>query len=93
MVPEVDETPIALDALDPSTVVMDAIYHPRETRLLREARRAGCPTIDGVDMFVAQGALQFTWWTGKQAPEAAMRSAVIGALEGRERPIRRTKTP
>ena len=61
-------------------VVMDMVYRPRTTELLRRARRRGIETISGVEMFLAQGFAQYEIWTGKRAPEAAMRRAVIGAL-------------
>jgi len=59
---------------------MDMVYRPRETELLRAARRRGIETISGVDMFVAQGVAQWEIWTGLGAPEAEMRRAVNEAL-------------
>jgi shikimate dehydrogenase len=50
---------------------------------LKEAREAGCRVVDGVDMFVYQGALQFEWWTGLGAPVEVMRRAVLTALAAR----------
>jgi shikimate dehydrogenase len=61
-------------------VVMDIIYNPLETRFLKEAAARGCRTINGVDMFVFQGAHQFELWTGKKAPVEVMRQAVLEAL-------------
>lgn len=46
------------------TTVFDTVYTPRDTRLLREARAAGCTVIDGVEMFARQAAEQFHFWTG-----------------------------
>jgi 3-dehydroquinate dehydratase / shikimate dehydrogenase len=65
-------------------IVMDMIYRPRETELLRAARRRGIETISGVDMFVAQGVAQWEIWTGLRAPEAAMRRVVNRALQREE---------
>ncbi|MCK6490662.1 MAG: type I 3-dehydroquinate dehydratase [Planctomycetes bacterium] len=45
------------------TTVFDTVYTPRDTRLLREARAAGCTVIDGVEMFARQAAEQFELWT------------------------------
>lgn len=69
MHPNTDATPIP-DKPDwtPGTVVFDTIYNPAYTRLLREARAAGCVTISGREMFVRQGAAQFEQWTGLDAP-------------------------
>jgi 3-dehydroquinate dehydratase / shikimate dehydrogenase len=65
-------------------VVMDMVYRPRETELLRLARRKGIETISGVEMFLAQGFAQYEIWTGKRAPEREMRRAVESALDSQE---------
>ncbi len=49
-------------------VVMDAVYRPRETPLLRAARAAGAATVDGTAMFVLQAEAQFAAWTGRPPP-------------------------
>ena len=64
-------------------VVFDLVYNPLETPLLRMARERGCTVIQGVEMFVQQGARQFELWTGKPAPEAEMMRTVLHALEQR----------
>jgi 3-dehydroquinate dehydratase/shikimate dehydrogenase len=66
-------------------VVMDLIYRPRKTELLRIAERRGIEVISGAEMFVAQGVAQWEIWNGERAPEAAMRSAVNAALDREER--------
>jgi 3-dehydroquinate dehydratase/shikimate dehydrogenase len=66
-------------------VVMDLIYRPLRTDLLRLAERTGIETISGLEMFVAQGAAQQELWTGARAPEAVMRRAVLGALQQEEK--------
>ncbi len=69
-------SPVASEALHPRLLVMDMIYEPRETVLLREARARGCRTLGGLPMLVYQGARAFEIWTGQPAPIAAMREAV-----------------
>jgi len=66
-------------------IVMDMIYRPRTTELLRRARRRGIEIISGLEMFLAQGFAQHEIWTGERAPEAAMRRAVTMALEQEEK--------
>ncbi len=66
-------------------LVMDMVYRPRTTALLRIARRRGIETISGVEMFLAQGFAQYEIWTGERAPEAAIRRAVTGVLEREEK--------
>ncbi|MBM4036512.1 MAG: shikimate dehydrogenase, partial [Planctomycetes bacterium] len=51
-----------------------------ETRLLREARAAGCRTVNGLEMFVNQAVEQFELWTRLPAPRALMRSVVEARL-------------
>jgi 3-dehydroquinate dehydratase/shikimate dehydrogenase len=65
-----------------SAVVFDMVYEPRETPLLRAAREAGCRTIDGVEMLVAQAVGQFEAWTGARAPVDAMSDAARTAVSG-----------
>ncbi len=90
--PAVDATPLAEEHLD-GPVVYDLVYNPTWTRLLREARAAGCETIGGLDMLVAQAAEQFTWWTGRDAPAAVMREAAERRLEETRGPADRSTTP
>jgi 3-dehydroquinate dehydratase/shikimate dehydrogenase len=59
--------PIAGAALD-GEMVFDLVYTPPETRLLAEARAAGCLTIGGLEMLVAQAERQFELWTGHPPP-------------------------
>jgi 3-dehydroquinate dehydratase/shikimate dehydrogenase len=66
-------------------IVMDMVYRPRETELLRLARRKGIEIISGVEMFLAQGFAQYEIWTGERAPEGAMRRAVVSALDREEK--------
>ena len=83
MWPRMDATPAPAELLRPGMVVFDAVYNPRETRLLREAAGAGCVTLSGVEQFVGQAVEQFELWTGKDAPRDLMRQVVLDALAGR----------
>jgi len=49
-------------------IVFDLVYAPAETRLLADARAAGCMTIGGLEMLVAQAERQFELWTGQAPP-------------------------
>ena len=82
MTPHDDQTPVRAELLEAGTVVMDTVYNPLKTRFLRDAEKAGCPTIDGVSMFVHQGAIQFELWTGEKAPLEIMRWVVLDELSG-----------
>lgn len=71
MTPDIAAAPLPAGALRSYFIVMDTIYTPRETQLLRDARDQGARTIDGVAMFLAQAALQFECWRGQPAPPGA----------------------
>lgn len=64
-------------------IVMDLVYRPERTKLLEIAAKKGIATVSGLNMFLAQGFAQWEIWTGKRAPEAAMRRAVVSALRWR----------
>jgi len=58
----------------------DLVYNPIETQFLREARAAGCETLSGLEMLVAQGVEQFKLWTGLDPNAEIMRAAARAAL-------------
>jgi shikimate dehydrogenase len=70
-----DESPVPASALRPGSVVMDAVYDPEETRLLRDARTRGATPIGGKWMLVHQAAAQLELWSGQEAPIDSMASA------------------
>jgi 3-dehydroquinate dehydratase/shikimate dehydrogenase len=78
------ETPFTAEQLRGARVAYDLVYNPAETRFLREARTAGCRTLGGLSMLVAQAAEQFTLWTGLQAPADVMRAAAEERLAVKE---------
>ncbi len=66
--------------------VMELIYNPPETRLVKMARAKGLEVITGGEMFVQQGARQFEIWTGKPAPVDDMQRVVSAALQNGAHP-------
>jgi shikimate dehydrogenase len=80
MTPHDDYSPLKSELLTADTVVMDMVYNPLKTRLIRAAQKAGCLTVEGISMFVHQGAVQFELWTGQKAPVDVMRRAVLDEL-------------
>jgi shikimate dehydrogenase len=81
MFPKVSDTLVTSDMMHRDLVVFDIVYNPLDTRLLREAKKAGAKTIDGVMMLVYQGAEAFKIWTGKTPPVDIMEKAVRERLE------------
>lgn len=83
MYPKVEESLIDEGLLHSRMVVFDIVYSPLETRLLREAKKVGAKTVDGLSMLVHQGALSFKIWTGVNPPVDIMFGTVKKALEGK----------
>jgi shikimate dehydrogenase len=57
-----------LSAFRPGLVVCDAVYNPEETKLLREAKAAGCTCVGGKGMLLWQGVSAFKLFTGEDMP-------------------------
>mgnify|MGYP000542169553 FL=1 len=77
------ETPIDAARLHSSLVILDAVYYPLETTLLRDAKRAGAKTVDGLWMLVHQGALQQFAWFKEIGDVQLMRQAALDELANR----------
>jgi shikimate dehydrogenase len=73
-----NDTQVLVDAqvLAPTTLVMDMIFNPPCTPLLRAAQARGCATLNGLTMLLYQGALAFEHWTGQIAPLEVMQRAL-----------------
>jgi shikimate dehydrogenase len=67
---------LPLESLKKTAAVYDLVYKPRETRLVKEARRLGHRASGGLSMLLYQGALSFEIWTGIEAPIRVMRKAI-----------------
>ena len=72
-------SPVPAEALAPDSIVMDAVYEPERTRLLRDAESRGARTIPGKWMLVYQAAAQLSLWTGREAPLEVMVAAFDAA--------------
>jgi 3-dehydroquinate dehydratase / shikimate dehydrogenase len=79
MYPHDEISPLSLRELH-CRIVMDLIYRPERTRLLKLAANKGIATVSGVEMFLAQGIAQWEMWIGQRAPEGVMRRAILSAL-------------
>ncbi len=82
----INATPCGMKPRDPQVIdpsflykgifVCDIIYNPRATRLLRDAKRRGARTLNGIGMLLNQGAISFELWTGRKAPVKVMKKAL-----------------
>jgi 3-dehydroquinate dehydratase / shikimate dehydrogenase len=75
-----EESPMAGERLD-GEIVFDLVYSPAETPLISQARAAGCWTIGGIEMLIAQAERQFETWTGAAPPPGLFRDAVGSASD------------
>jgi 3-dehydroquinate dehydratase / shikimate dehydrogenase len=83
MYPQEKVSPLAAGELNCS-LVMDLIYRPMRTKLLKLSASRGIACVSGVEMFLAQGFAQWEHWMGRKAPESRMRNAVLRALKNEE---------
>ena len=80
MSPNITESPFLARDFKEGMVVFDSVYNPLETRLLREAKSAGCTVIPGYELFINQAARQFELWTGQSAPINTLREVLLRKL-------------
>lgn len=80
MHPNENQSLIAKEWLKPDIYVMDIIYNPIETKLLKNAKEMGSKVISGIEMLIHQGAASFEIWTGRRAPIKIMKDAILRRL-------------
>ncbi len=80
MWPDVNASPVPAELLHSGLVVFDAVYNPKNTRLLVEAAGKGCTVVYGYKMLLYQAAAQFELFTGQAAPLAVMEEVLTEAL-------------
>ncbi|OYD07614.1 shikimate dehydrogenase [Paludifilum halophilum] len=86
MHPDIEAIPIDPSLLHAGMTVSDLVYHPRETKLLQEARARGAAVHFGAGMLLYQAALAFQRWTGREAPVEQMRRTLDRSLSPDSRP-------
>ncbi|MCB1028261.1 MAG: shikimate dehydrogenase [Microthrixaceae bacterium] len=82
--PDPDGLPVPVEALSPECRVIDAVYHPLVTPLLKAARERGLDTMGGVELLVGVSAEVFAWWTGVTAPIDVMSQAALTHIDSLE---------
>jgi 3-dehydroquinate dehydratase / shikimate dehydrogenase len=75
------ESPATAEQLNGAHWVYDLVYNPIETQFIKEARKAGCETLGGLEMLVAQAKIQFALWTGTKPSTSVMYSAALQDLQ------------
>jgi shikimate dehydrogenase len=85
MAPYLTDTPVPGGLVNKEMVVVDIIYNPLQTRLLKDAEKRGARVFNGLEMLVRQGAAAFELWTGLKAPIDTMRKAAGDRLRDNEK--------
>ncbi len=80
MHPRENQSLVPAELLHANLSVMDIVYNPYETKLLRDAGARGIRSVPGIEMFVNQAVLQFEAWTGQSAPREVMKQVVLSRL-------------
>ncbi len=81
MAPDTEQTLVPPHLIKPSLTVLDIVYSPTHTKLVRDALSRGAPAISGIGMLVHQGVLASEKWTNHKPPVEVMRKAVLEALK------------
>lgn len=72
--------PLDISTFKEGQIVADVVFSPPVTRFLRDAREAGCKTLDGLSMLVNQGVLGVEYWTGILPDSGVMYQALAAAM-------------
>ncbi len=85
MAPKIDDCPIREPGtLKKGQVLVDLVYNPPDTKLLRLGKLSGATTVSGVEMLLHQGARSFELWTNKKMPVDAVRRTLYAHLTDSE---------
>lgn len=81
MNPDTDDTATAIkESFHQDQIVFDVVYNPIKTKMLDIAEQQGAKTINGLRMFVEQGAKAFELWTGEKMPKEKIYKALFTYL-------------
>ncbi len=81
MHPKETECPLSnISVIHPRQLIVDLIYNPTQTKLLKLAKRLGAKTQNGLGMLLYQGVLAFEIFTGEKAPITVMKKALLEAV-------------
>jgi shikimate dehydrogenase len=81
MHPKEDNSLVPVELFRPGQSVLDIVYNPLETKLLKDAASRGVKVVSGVEMFLNQAAIQFKHFTGENAPLEVMRKVLMEHLK------------
>lgn len=90
MHPNPEQTLVNREWLRPDMTVMDIVYNPIETKLIKDAKAIGAKVVYGTEMLVFQGAASFEIWCRRPAPVDVMRKAILSRIHGGNAPVEGT---
>ncbi len=74
--------PLSLDQLSATAIVADIVYNPLMTPFLNEAKKKGATVVTGLGMFIHQGALAYSYWTGSYPKAEVVQDLLLEQLGG-----------
>lgn len=80
MHPNINITLVPAKLLHKKQIVFDIVYNPKETRLIKDAKKTGCRVVYGYEMLLYQAVAQFKLYTGIEAPVSQMRQELVNVL-------------
>lgn len=75
--------PLSMDKLSNTAIVADIVYNPLMTPFLNEAKKKGATVVTGLGMFIHQGALAYSYWTGKYPKAEVVQDLLFEQLGGK----------
>ncbi|MEM2911117.1 MAG: shikimate dehydrogenase [Candidatus Bathyarchaeia archaeon] len=90
MHPNPEQTLVNREWLKPDMTVMDIVYNPIETKLIKDAKAVGAKVVYGTEMLVFQGAASFEIWCNQPAPVEVMRKVILRSIHGGNAPVEGT---
>ncbi len=90
MHPNTEQILVNREWLRPDMAVMDIVYNPVETKLIKDAKAVGAKVVYGTEMLVFQGAASFEIWCKRPAPVEVMRKIILKSVHGGAAPVEGT---
>ncbi|MGB9959256.1 MAG: shikimate dehydrogenase [Candidatus Bathyarchaeales archaeon] len=87
MHPNTEQSLVNRGWLRPDMAVMDIVYNPVETKLIKDAKAVGAKVVYGTEMLVFQGAASFEIWCKRPAPIEIMRKIILKSVHGGNAPV------
>jgi shikimate dehydrogenase len=81
MYPYQNESPVPEKLIHEELTIFDLIYNPLETQIIKDAKKKGCKTLNGLDMLIYQGSLALKWWIGIEPNKILLKNKLMDILK------------